>query len=425
MRTLALFLFTTTALGACKWTEFDDLEAETWVTSTEKPNKISTDWGVAIQRGAQAGATGGKLVVIGAVDAQYTQLAYASDGSNELESGAFRLANKGVVSLEVQPLLIADPTTDEVTLIAGAGDNQIVALHGSGTLVERQVFGLEVADAAAYVLPPPRLDSATQVAIPVIASGDEIYPAYLAEGVMLAAGTNFTPRCRLTDDLSQPIAIVGIAGTRIAPKTTDDLVVWTATGDLLVYDGAFANGSAPSGICDDLASNGPLLTSTKVATGFEPSRTSQLLRVDDTHVLLVGRKTVGDTAGLLALYDISTGTPTLVGAFNSTGGLRAASLLELPGAAGGTDRFIIAGYPNFVVDGTPAGKVEVFPLDLTTGIGTTAMTLHDAQPESGQQFGRAVTAMPFNGEPVIAVAADNEVFVYFRTALYGETRTGR
>jgi len=33
--------------------------------------------------------------------------------------------------------------------------------------------------------------------------------------------------------------------------------------------------------------------------------------------------------------------------------------------------------------------------------------------------------MPFNGEPVTAVAADNEVFVYFRTALYGETRTGR
>ena len=26
--------------------DFDDLEAETWVTATEKPNKISTDWGV-------------------------------------------------------------------------------------------------------------------------------------------------------------------------------------------------------------------------------------------------------------------------------------------------------------------------------------------------------------------------------------------
>jgi hypothetical protein len=39
--------------------------------------------------------------------------------------------------------------------------------------------------------------------------------------------------------------------------------------------------------------------------------------------------------------------------------------------------------------------------------------------------------MPFNGKQVIAVAADNEIFVYFRvqladgTPLYDETRQGR
>ena len=422
MRTLALFLFTTTALGACKWTEFDDLEAATWVTATEKPNKFSTQWGVAIQRGGLASPTGGKLVVIGDLDPAYSQLAYASDGSDELASGAFRIADKVAVSLETQPLLLADPTTDDVMLIAGSGDNQVVALHGSGTLDAYQLSGLGSADAAAYVLPPPRADTMAQATIPVIASGDEIYPAYLADG-MISSGT-FSPRCRLTDDLSQPISILGIAGARVGANTTDDLVVWTATGDLLVYDGAFANGSAPSGPCDDAMSVGPLPGS-KVATGFEPSSTSQILRVDATHVLLVGRKTVGDTAGLLALYDVSTGTPALVGAFNSASGLRTATLLELPGATGGTDRFIVAGYPNFVIEGTPAGKVEVYPLDLTTGIGTTAMTLHDAQPEDTQQFGRSVAAIPFNGQSVIAVAADNEVFVYFRTALYGETRAGR
>ena len=26
-------------LGACKWTEFDDLENETWVSSTQKPER--------------------------------------------------------------------------------------------------------------------------------------------------------------------------------------------------------------------------------------------------------------------------------------------------------------------------------------------------------------------------------------------------
>ena len=39
MRTTMLFLAAgAAALGACKWTEFDDLQNETWVGSTEKPN---------------------------------------------------------------------------------------------------------------------------------------------------------------------------------------------------------------------------------------------------------------------------------------------------------------------------------------------------------------------------------------------------
>jgi len=66
--------------------------------------------------------------------------------------------------------------------------------------------------------------------------------------------------------------------------------------------------------------------------------------------------------------------------------------------------------------------VLVYPLDLTTGIDETpAMTLHDAQPEADQVFGRTVAITPFNGNNVIAVGADNEVFLYFRTALYDET----
>ena len=50
------------------------------------------------------------------------------------------------------------------------------------------------------------------------------------------------------------------------------------------------------------------------------------------------------------------------------------------------------------------------------------MTLHDAQPESDQQFGRAVAVTEINGQPAIAVGADNEVFLYFRTALYDDVR---
>jgi hypothetical protein len=67
-----------------------------------------------------------------------------------------------------------------------------------------------------------------------------------------------------------------------------------------------------------------------------------------------------------------------------------------------------------------------------TGLDSTAVaTLNDAQPENNESFGRAVAAMPYHGTSLIAVAADNEIFVYFRAnlsdgnQLYPETRQGR
>jgi len=83
MRTTMLFLAAAAAaLGACKWTEFDDLQNETWVGSTEKPNVKSSDYGVAIQRGATL-ADGGTLVVIGANQATYSELAYDAKGGSK------------------------------------------------------------------------------------------------------------------------------------------------------------------------------------------------------------------------------------------------------------------------------------------------------------------------------------------------------
>jgi hypothetical protein len=73
-----------------------------------------------------------------------------------------------------------------------------------------------------------------------------------------------------------------------------------------------------------------------------------------------------------------------------------------------------------------AGRVQVYRFTTTDGLSAeSVLTLHDASPESDQQFGRAIAVTQFNGTPVIAVAADNEVFFYFRTALYGETREGK
>src|SRR4029079_7692626 len=58
-----LILLPLLLVGACKWTDFDDLADKTWVHSTDKPDIGSTDYGVAIV-GVTTQASGGQLAGI-------------------------------------------------------------------------------------------------------------------------------------------------------------------------------------------------------------------------------------------------------------------------------------------------------------------------------------------------------------------------
>ncbi len=420
MRNLTMIVLAAASLaGGCKWTEFDDLEKEAWVSSTGKPNGDSSDYGVAIQRGSKASASGGKLVVIGAGQAQYTELVYAPNGDSDLAPTALKLnVNFGIGNLESQPILLADPSNDEVSLVVNAGGQTISVLTGSGGLVPHNVFGPTSPDAAAYVQPPNRTDvghaGEAQPLQPLIGSVDTVYGTYFANT------PNPQPKTQLMDDLGAPIQIRALAGARINQVASDDLVVWTATGKLALYDGK-------AGWDPAVTMTGPLTGSTAVDTGFAPGKGSQLIVVDGKFALLVGHRDMGDAASFLAVYDVTAGTagartPARIGNPITIPELRTAAVLDL-GAKG---RFVVAGYPTSTFDGVKAGRVLVFPLSTTSGIAETpAMTLNDAEPEADQAFGRAIAVMTFNGQPTIAVGADNEVFVYYRTLLYDETRQGQ
>ena len=91
MRTLTILVALAASLAAgCKWTDFDDLADETWVHSTEKPDVRSSDYGVAIQRGARSG-NGGRLVVIGAGAPTFSELTYSPEGESSLPPTALEL----------------------------------------------------------------------------------------------------------------------------------------------------------------------------------------------------------------------------------------------------------------------------------------------------------------------------------------------
>ena len=111
-------------LGACKWTEFDDIQDSTWVDSTKKPNVKSTDYGIAVQRGARSG-DGGRLAVIGAGEATYSELAYNAKGEASFPATAIGLKELyGIPNISQQPIVLADPSSDDISLIVGSGQRR-------------------------------------------------------------------------------------------------------------------------------------------------------------------------------------------------------------------------------------------------------------------------------------------------------------
>ena len=173
MRTTMLFLAAgAAALGACKWTEFDDLQNQTWVGSTEKPNVKSSDYGIAIQRGAKL-TSGGTLVVIGANQPTYSELAYDAQGGSKLTANTLELNTQfGIGTLDAQPIVLADPSTDDIALLVNGGGSQILGLVGTGTLERHDLFiAPSTVDAATYMQPPKRPDTmAAQPPRPLVAA---------------------------------------------------------------------------------------------------------------------------------------------------------------------------------------------------------------------------------------------------------------
>lgn len=414
MRTsnLTKYLVAALALAGCKWTDFDDLEDQSWVESTEKPNANSSDYGVALQRGTLSSDSGGTLVVLGAGQALYNELVYKPAGGAALDSlTEIKLNNQFAIgNLQAQPILIADPSSDDVALVTNSGgDGSIAILAGTHTMVASQVFGPSVPDAAVY------MRVASQAAAPkpaqvLVASMDAVYG--------FAVAPTPQPRCNLTSDGTMPVMVRGLAAMKITSTEFDDLVVWGADGFLYIYDGNVFDG------CATPAS--PIAV--PVDVGFVPVQNANMHVVDGKYLVLAGHKMAPDAAARVAVYDVTAMNmtpalePKLIGAPLDREGLVATTILDAEGM-----RFLVGGYPLSSVNGTVAGQVLAFPLDLDgatpTGIDpTVAMTLNDAQPESNQAFGRAVVTIPYNGKQVLAVSAANEIFLYYQAPVYGETR---
>jgi hypothetical protein len=420
--TMTTFLLAVSTLGACNWTAFDDLADETWANSTGKPGKEkASDWGVTIQRGAASNesASSGTLAIIGAGPGTYSELKYNESGSSNFESTNLVLGAQGIMTLDSPAILIASPTSSEVSLVTSGNASSIVVAGGSHTLAVRQLFvtatslgnSVSIAskpDAAIYMQPAefPALPGITPAPAPIVAVADIVMGTIVA----LPSGTP-QPACKLTDGTNQ-IQVRALGA--VSAGATDDLLVWNGLdGKLLRY---------PGGVFNGCVTQEPQAVPVADKPAFRPGLGSQILKIDDTRVLLVGRQDPNmGNGGFLQAFRSDDLTP--IGNAVTIEGLRSAAILDAGGA-----QYVVAGYPSATVETKRAGQVLIFKLG-AAGVETTQVaTLHDAQPEDTQSFGRSVTVMPYRGKNVIAVSADNEIFVYFQVKLedgsdlYGETR---
>lgn len=405
------------AAGGCKWTDFDDLKEETWSTSTGKPDNSAANWAVAIARLGRGGAagTGGTLAVIGASGALYDELTIGPGGDVNTTAEVPLDAMFGITNLALDPLLLPRPDADEIALVTGSEATRSFALRAAGGDVNPvSVGGPGLPTAATYLVPPTPGPAAPTMQM-LIGQADAVYAVLLDQ----PSQPTMAPKCALRDAAMGMFNIRALGAYRpAAPATGDEVLVLTDGGKLLVYPGTVFGGCSPT--MTQLPN--PLVAADIGLTGVQPG--SQILVFSDTSGTYAAVQAHNDTGkGRLGLYRITTTALEEVGPPREVAGLRTAALFQ---HTDGAKRYVLAGTPNATVEGVVAGQVQAFELDTASGVAASpAMALSDAQPEDRQSFGRGVAALPFNGKTIIAVAADNDVFLYFRTTLYGETREGR
>lgn len=378
MRTqLFLLASLVAASSGCKWTEFDDLADKTWVRATNSPNIGSTQYAVAIAGVTPMSATtGGELAVVSSDVPNLSTLEYSQSGDATVGANAQKLGIHFISSLSDPPILVTD-TTGKAALVERAIDagNIAVVLYQAGTASDAPFGSMSTPDSATFV----------------------------GANVLVAAGPTFytvtgmgAPTMCTSNDTMLHVAAMASDGT--------DLWVWTQAG---------AFGSVPiASLTPCTGGNLPSFGTTFTTPGVMPTYGSQMHLVG-TYAILVA-PAVGPTPGSVLVVDKSN--LTQVGATMSIAGLRSSAVDDFGGV-----KYLALGIPGRAVDGLMnAGQVELYDVNTTSGmLGSPIETLNDAQPESGQEFGRAVTSMKFNNQPILVVGAHSEVFAYYKTSLYG------
>ncbi|NVB82117.1 MAG: hypothetical protein HOV81_27295 [Kofleriaceae bacterium] len=360
--------------GGCKWTDFDDLADQTWVRSTEKPSIGSTDYATAIV-GVSTGSSGGQLAVISNDTPNYSLLDYTAEGSADVGANPQKLGQHFIATLSEPPIFITDGN-GKIALVERAIDagNIAVVTGPANAVVDSPFSSAFNPDSAAFA--GANLE---------VAAGATIYTL---------TGTGAPTACASSDTTFRAAAMASDGTT---------LFTWSSAG---VFGGIPVSALAPC-----VSGSLPNVGSTYETTGFMPGTGAKIHLVGKYAILAAhaGSSRMGQ------VFVVDTSNMSLVGSALNVDGLRSSTVGVFDGKT-----YLALGVPDRAVDGVVSGQVDVYELDTTTGMlgAAPALVLNDAQADSGELFGRTVTTMQFNGQSILVVGANNEVFAYYKTSLY-------
>jgi hypothetical protein len=372
---IALTPITALSLVGCNWTEFDDLADTTWVRSTKEPNIGSRNYGLAIL-GVGTTANGGQLAVISDDTPDYSTIDYAADGTDTAGGNDLKLGQHRIAALTDPPLFTTDGQGKIALAERSTTGGNVAVVFGSVTAPAGQEFPAPSPEAITFVGPDI-----------VIAASNTFYTLQ---------GSTPAP-CPSNDTTFVTSALAADAG---------NVWIWARTGAFFSVPAAALTG----------CTGGMVPSAGAYTTPLMPAIGARIHLVGNHAILTAHAQS--SKMGQVFVVDISNPATPVQTDMLTVEGLRSSTLLTVTGAT--TTVYVAVGVPDAAVDSVIAGRVDVHSFDAATGklSATAQMQLTDAEPESGQLFGRSVTAMQFNGQQILVVAGKSEVFAYYKTALY-------
>jgi hypothetical protein len=369
MKNLPSILFAgALALGAsashgCKWTDFDDIQDTTWAVSLQKPSAVSTtgDWGYGL-----VSSRGGKpFLAIGRNDASVAAMSFNANGG-EVVANTVSNPSKIIgpqVNIGGHPLIAMTPDGANAAVLAGS---------------TAQVWKLDHFE-------PVSLTGSTPNAIAISADASKVY-----FGTDTGTALNGSTECPGATG-KKVIALLG--------QGPQSVLAWYADGSVELFTAmpACTKTTRPSIGATGGIGEGMIV---EVDNGAKHAIMAQL-----------------GTNGSIFVVDLATGTLLSTTPAPGLSALAATTMTTKTGVK----EVVVAGFKDTIVEGVAnAGEAKLYFFE--SGALSEQGTMHDASPQNDQNFGRTVATTELEGKPVILIGADNEVFAYFETSFYDNSR---